>query len=95
MSGTSVRRPGPSKAKLGVSTPNLTTKEGPRGNSRQYVGIDLHRRRSVIVRKDATGELIETVQIDNDPLTLAEVIGRAGEAPEVVLEATLRLVLGG
>jgi transposase len=54
----------------------------------QYVGVDLHRRRSVIVRKDSAGELIETVQIDNDPLTLAEVVARAGEAPEVVLEAT-------
>jgi len=42
----------------------------------------------VIVRKTATGEPIETVQIDNDPLTLAEVVGRAGEHPEVVLEAT-------
>ena len=54
----------------------------------QYVGIDLHRRRSVIVRKDAGGEAIETVQIVNDPLALAEVVARAGEAPEVVLEAT-------
>jgi hypothetical protein len=53
----------------------------------QYVGIDLHRRRSVIVRKDATGHTLETVHIDNDPVTLAEVLARAGEAPEVVLEA--------
>ncbi len=55
---------------------------------REYVGVDLHRRRSVIVRKNSLGERIETVQIDNDPVTLTEVIGRAGEAPEVVLEAT-------
>jgi hypothetical protein len=54
----------------------------------QYVGVDLHRRRSVIVRKDAAGKPIETVHIDNDPLALAEVVARAGEAPEVVLEAT-------
>ena len=53
----------------------------------QYVGIDLHRRRSVIVRKDATGCTLETVHIANDPVTLAEVVARAGEAPEVVLEA--------
>jgi transposase len=53
----------------------------------EYVGVDLHRRRSVIVRKTAAGEPIETVQIDNDPIALAEVIGRAGEHPEVVLEA--------
>ena len=54
----------------------------------QYVGIDLHRRRSVIVRKNSAGVTLETVQIDNDALTLAEVVARAGEAPEVVLEAT-------
>ncbi len=53
----------------------------------QYVGIDLHRRRSVIVRKDAAGETLETVQIVNDPLALAEVVSRAGDTPEVVLEA--------
>lgn len=54
----------------------------------EYVGIDLHRRRSVIVRKTASGEPIETVRIDNDPTGLAAVIARAGEHPEVVLEAT-------
>jgi transposase len=53
----------------------------------QYVGVDLHRRRSVIVRKDATGALLETVQIDSEAIALAEVMARAGEAPEVVLEA--------
>jgi len=47
----------------------------------------LHRRRSVIVRKSPAGELLETVQIENDPLSLAEVVARSGEAPEVVLEA--------
>ena len=54
----------------------------------QYVGVDLHRRRSVIVRKNHAGELLETVQIDNDPLSLAGVLAAAGEHPEVVLEAT-------
>jgi len=54
----------------------------------QYVGIDLHRRRSVIVRKTSTGEPIETVQIDNDPELLAAELRKAGEHPEVVLEAT-------
>jgi len=54
----------------------------------QYVGVDLHRRRSVIVRKSPAGEVLETVQIDNDPLTLAGVLAAAGESPEVVLEAT-------
>jgi transposase len=54
----------------------------------QFVGIDLHRRRSVIVRTDAGGEVLENVQIANDVEQLAEVIGRAGENPEVVVEAT-------
>jgi transposase len=54
----------------------------------QYVGIDLHRRRSVIVRKDAAGEVLEQVRIDNDPVALACAIERAGPDPEVVLEAT-------
>src|SRR5437870_93194 len=54
----------------------------------QYVGIDLHRRRTVIVRTDTAGEILETVQIGNSPAALAEVITRAGQSPEVVLEAT-------
>ena len=54
----------------------------------QFVGIDLHRRRSVLVRITGTGEVLETVRIVNDADRLTEVIARAGEAPEVVLEAT-------
>jgi hypothetical protein len=55
---------------------------------RQFVGMDLHRRRSVLVRMTETGEHLETVRILNDRDVLAEVMSRAGEAPEVVLEAT-------
>jgi len=54
----------------------------------QFVGIDLHRRRSVIVRTTAAGEVLESVRIVNDVDRLTEVLARAGEAPEVVLEAT-------
>ncbi len=36
---------------------------------REYVGIDLHRRRSVIVRTAESGEVLETVRVDNDPLS--------------------------
>ena len=57
-------------------------------DGRQFVGIDLHRRRSVICRTDELGEVLEAVRIANDPKLLAEVLGRAGEQPEVVLEAT-------
>jgi transposase len=55
---------------------------------RQFVGIDLHRRRSVVVRTDAAGQVLESVRIVNDADRLTEVIARAGEGPEVVLEAT-------
>ena len=54
---------------------------------RQIVGMDLHRRRSVLVRMTDTGERLETVRISNDPEYLRAVMARAGEAPEVVLEA--------
>lgn len=53
----------------------------------QYVGIDLHRRRSVIVRCDAAGQTLETVHIDNDPLAFVAQLAKAGPEPEVVLEA--------
>jgi Transposase len=54
----------------------------------QYVGIDLHRRRSVIVRMTPAGEVLETVRIDNDPVALSLELAKAGPDPEVVLEAT-------
>jgi transposase len=54
----------------------------------QYVGIDLHRRRSVIVRMTGGGEVLETVRVDNDPVALSLQIAKAGSDPEVVLEAT-------
>src|SRR5699024_4438310 len=51
-------------------------------------GIDLHRRRSVIVRMNTEGEVLESVRISNDADRLASVMARAGQNPEVVLEAT-------
>jgi transposase len=55
---------------------------------RQFVGMDLHRRRSVLVRMTEAGEVLETTRISNDPEYLRQVMERAGEHPEVVLEAT-------
>jgi len=70
----------------------VTTKEAPLVSEfyegRQFVGMDLHRRRSVLVRMGESGEHLETVRILNDRDSLAEVMSRAGESPEVVLEAT-------
>src|SRR5439155_10808382 len=57
-------------------------------DGRQIVGIDLHRRRSVIVRMTEAGEKIETVRIDNDPVALGLEMAKAGPDPQVVLEAT-------
>ncbi len=55
---------------------------------RQYVGIDLHRRRSVIVRMTGDGEVLETVRIVNDPVALSLELAKAGPDPEVALEST-------
>jgi transposase len=57
-------------------------------DGRQIVGIDLHRRRSVIVRMTEAGQVLDTVRITNDPSTLAAEMAKAGEHPDVVLEAT-------
>jgi transposase len=57
-------------------------------DGRQVVGIDLHRRRSVIVRMDLAGQRLDSVRIDNDPMAFAAQIAKAGEHPQVVLEAT-------
>jgi transposase len=54
----------------------------------EYVGIDLHRKRSVIVRMTPEGEVIAQTRIDNDPVALALEVTKAGPDPEVVLEAT-------
>ena len=40
-------------------------------HQQQYVGIDLHRRRSVIVRMTEDGEVLECVRIANDPVALS------------------------
>ena len=56
-------------------------------HQQQYVGIDLHRRRSVIVRMNDAGEVLEVSKIDNDPVALAMAVAEAGPDPEVALEA--------
>jgi transposase len=54
----------------------------------RYVGIDLHRRRSVIYTMDADGEKLDCVRIANDPWLMLEQVARAGADAEVVIEAT-------
>jgi transposase len=55
---------------------------------RRYVGIDLHRRRSVVYAMDAVGDKLFCERISNDGLRLLEVVSAAGEGAEVVIEAT-------
>src|SRR5215207_3896518 len=54
---------------------------------REYVGIDFHRRRSVIVRLDGDGSKLSTERVANDPLAIAAAVGEANDA-DVVIEAT-------
>jgi len=54
----------------------------------EIVGMDLHRRRSVLVRMAADGRKLETARITNSPAGLRRVIAQAGKRPRVVLEAT-------
>ena len=57
-------------------------------DGRQVVGIDLHRRRSVIVRMTEDGRTLETVRITNGPAALRREIAKAGAHPRVVAGAT-------
>jgi transposase len=57
-------------------------------DGRQIVGMDLHRRRSVLVRMTEDGRRRGTARIDNSPRELRAQIARAGKSPKVVLEAT-------
>src|SRR6202158_6507391 len=57
-------------------------------DGKQFVGIDLHRQRSVIVRQTDSGEQLSAVRIVNDPVALGLQLEKAGSNPEVVLEAT-------
>src|SRR6195952_5902101 len=54
----------------------------------QVGGLDLHRRRTVMVRMTEAGERLEAVRFVSDPVVLAEQIAKAGPAPRVVVEAT-------
>src|SRR5246127_3742013 len=57
-------------------------------DGRQFVGIDLHRQRSVIVRQSESGEQLSAVRFVTDPVALPLHLEDAGADPEVVLEAT-------
>jgi transposase len=56
-------------------------------DGRQVVGMDLRRRRSVLVRMTMDGRKLETARIENSPAALRREIAMAGKNPLVVLEA--------
>src|SRR3954447_3289210 len=56
--------------------------------ARQFVGVDLHLRRSVIARIDDRGREVECVRIDNDRAVLVREVAKAGEGAPVAIEAT-------
>jgi transposase len=84
---SSTSRVNASAGTLAVAKPRHR-KGGPKVSKKEYVGIDLHRRRSVIVRVNEQGEKLSAIRIDNDPQLVAKAVAEAGENPEVVLEAT-------
>src|SRR6266496_3044351 len=55
-------------------------------DGREIVGMDLHRRRSVLVRMTPDGRKLETTRITNSPAELRRVIARAGIAPAEIRE---------
>jgi hypothetical protein len=56
---------------------------------RQYVGIDLHRCRTVVVRMSADGQRLGSmVRVLSTPEALRTAMAAAGLAPKVVIEAT-------
>jgi len=54
----------------------------------RYVGIDLHRRRSVIYTMDGEGQKLSCIRIANDPAALMAAVAPAGDDAHVVVEAT-------
>ena len=58
-------------------------------DGRQVVGMDLHRRRSVLVRMTEDGRRLGTVRITNSPAELRREIARAGKGPIVFLTSHL------
>jgi transposase len=57
-------------------------------DGRQVVGMDLHRRRSVLVRMTEDGRRLGMARITNGAAELRKAIAAAGRNPRVVLEAT-------
>ena len=57
-------------------------------SDKQWVGVDLHLHRSVIVRIDGQGKEVGYLRIDNDPKVLVREVRKAGRGAPVAIEAT-------
>ena len=57
-------------------------------SGRQIVGIDLHRRRTVIVRMTEAGQRLGMARFESTPAALRQAMAAAGTGPRVVIEAT-------
>jgi transposase len=57
-------------------------------SDRQWVGVDLHLHRSVIVRIDDRGQELDCVRIENSAAALIAEVAKAGPGVSVALEAT-------
>lgn len=55
---------------------------------KEYVGIDLQRRRSLIYRMDQAGERIDSVRVDNEPSQFAKAVSVARVGSDANAEAT-------
>ena len=64
-------------------------------DGRQIVGMDLHRRRSVLVRMTEDGRRLGMARITNSPQELRREIARAGDVSEGGPGGHVRVVLGG
>jgi hypothetical protein len=53
-----------------------------------YVPIDLHRHRSVVMHMADDGEVLGWTRLANDPESLVAEVRKAGEDPQVAIEAT-------
>ena len=64
-------------------------------DGRQVVGMDLHRRRSVLVRMTEDGRRLGTARITNSPQELRAGDRPGREVPEGGAGGDVRVVLGG
>ena len=72
----------------GSLTTNPLEEEEPPTEEREYVGVDLPRRRSVIHRMDAASNKLDCLRIDTDPSRFAGEISKAAIGSDVGVEAT-------